>query len=78
MAQMDIPSPIGHGWMEASDSGLAVQWTSGNILPQQLVDILANDAENDVDSSALVEQEVEEDCELDNIVDDIFDDEDND
>jgi len=78
MAEMDIPSPIGHGWMEGSDCGLAVQWTSGNILPQQLVDIIANDAENDLGSSASVEQEVEEDCELDNIVDDVFDDEDDD
>ena len=35
----DIPSPVGRGWKE-DESGLQIQWTEGDILPTELVDIL--------------------------------------
>jgi len=80
----DIPSPVGNGWKMDDDGNLSIEWTDGDVLPQQLVDILAS-AEPKESSSVssdisefepyeAFEEEVEEDCEFDNIIDIIFDD----
>lgn len=40
----DIPAPIGFGW-ELDENGLIkVQWTQGDILPQNLVNVLSSDS----------------------------------
>ena len=39
IAYVDIPSPIGNGWMTDEGGHLIVQWTDGDIMPQQLIDI---------------------------------------
>ena len=44
----DIPSPVGKGWQE-DESGLQIQWTEGDILPGELVDILC-EVEPDFDT----------------------------
>ena len=37
----EIPSPApDHGWLISEDGLLEPQWTSGDILPQQLVDVI--------------------------------------
>jgi hypothetical protein len=62
----NIPSPIGLGW-QLSEGAIAIQWTEGDILPQQLVDILSSKS----DSTEIEEQE---DYETDNFVDVVFSD----
>ena len=66
-----------------------MEWTTGDVMPQQLIDLLVpteeqpitpdtqacNDAECHYET---FEDEIEEDCEIDNIIDVIFDDEDDD
>ena len=51
----DIPNPApDHGWIVSESGHLEPKWTDGDILPQQMVDILAaqnNDADSESDSS---------------------------
>ena len=78
IAYAKIPSPVDFGWKYITDS-LVVDWNEGDIMPQQLVDILdTTDSQSSrLDCEEIEEvklEEVEEDCEIDNIVDVIFED----
>ena len=65
----DIPSPVGKGW-KLDDSGhLQNDWVKGDILPQELIDILP-DREADTDNDLDVE-----DIEINNLADIIYDEE---
>jgi hypothetical protein len=78
-----LPSPIGNGWKYSSDGTLEVEWTDGDILPRQLVDILASnqgvDSQNSAETAydSVPEDMIEED-ELDNILDIVFEEEEDD
>ena len=43
----DVPSPEGHGWKTEDEGLLDYEWTSGFIVPQELIDILSNEPSND-------------------------------
>ena len=60
--QVPSPSPD-HGWLISEDGLLEPQWTSGDILPQQLVDVInpASGADHVSDSSDGESNEVESD-----------------
>ena len=86
---VNLPSPVDNGWKLAESGDLIVDWTSGDIMPQQLVDLLVptepQSTPNESSSSIAdepnydyetFENEIEEDDEVDNIIDVIFDDED--
>lgn len=86
IAYPKLPSPIGLGWMSAADGSVTIQWTDGDILPQQLIDIMSptSDAvsaahcdadDEDDDVPHVEEEELEEDYEIDNILDVFFEDE---
>ena len=45
----DIPSPFGHGWTKDEHGSLEYQWTEGDILPQELADIVSDYASCDDD-----------------------------
>jgi len=69
----DIPSPVGAGWQLDADDNIAVQWIEGDVMPQQLVDILecTQPDSEDISTEEILEQfgdEVEEDDEVDNIL----------
>ena len=82
VSYMQLPTPVGNGWLEASDGGIAIQWTQGDLLPQQLIDVLTDEAASCANSYSNEDccsfQEVEEDYELDNIIDVVFEDDDDD
>ena len=71
--------------MIGDDGKLAIEWTTGDVLPQQLVDILAtNETDqsggdvNQNDDYVLYEpyqEEIEEDDQIENIIDMTFDEE---
>ena len=77
---VDIPSPIGNGWMTDEGDNLIVQWTDGDMMPQQLIDILADNEPKistiyvDINVDEAQEELVEEDDEVDNILDIVFED----
>jgi len=58
-------------------ASVIVQWTDGDILPQELVDILASTGAKR-DESETTEEEIEEDYEVDNVVDVVFEDDEDD
>ena len=69
-ATIDLPSPVGCGWTIDDANLLHVDWTDGDIIPKDVVDILA-------DSTCVsAEEDVEEDDVVDNILDYVFDDDD--
>ena len=81
-----IPSPINNGWKLDESRNFSVDWTSGDILPLQLVDLVSptepessNAEPNECSETNYVYQffknEIEEDDEIDNIIDVIFEDE---
>lgn len=76
VAFVNIPASVGFGWESTADGLIQVQWTQGDILPQQLVDVLSSTASAACDSSGI--DDVEEDYELDNIIDVIFTDDEDD
>ena len=82
VAYHKIPAAVGFGWMECPDASVTIQWTDGDIIPQQLIDILAatSSPSDPTDESTPIEDEemIEEDYELDNIVDVVFEDDDED
>ena len=79
----DVQSPIGLGWKLNEDGHIAVDWTKGDIIPPQLIDIMAEATPNDStenddsgdDEEMFSGQDVEE-CEIDNIIDVILEDDD--
>jgi hypothetical protein len=47
----DIPSPVGNGWKrDEGTNEIAFEWTSGPILPVELIDIISNAPENENDN----------------------------
>ena len=79
IAYQKLPSPIEHGWMKAEDGTLTIEWTRGNVLPQELVDVLSSTSSST--SVSVVEENDEEfedsfeeveDCEVENIIDILF------
>jgi hypothetical protein len=75
----DIPSPVGCGWKLDSNKNIEIDWIYGDLLPQNVVDILVGEdkeesAEDDREEIGM--QDIEEDCEIDNMVDLLFDEDD--
>ena len=70
----DIPSPIQHGWVTDDAGKLVVQWTSGAILPQSIVDLVDDESHtaHDCDDDDIVEDDV-----VDNVLNVIFEEEEN-
>jgi len=68
---IDIPSPVGCGWTTDNANLLHVDWTDGDIIPNEVVDVLADSTCISGDS-----EDVEEDDVVDNILDYVFDDDD--
>jgi len=76
VARVDLPSPNGCGWKAKTDGVLSVEWTTENVMPQELIDMLHSE-ESDPFTLQQTEQsqlELVEEDEVDNIVDAIFDD----
>jgi len=71
-ATMDMPSPDGCGWAVDEANLLHVDWTDGDIIPKDVIDILADS------TGVSADEEVEEDDVVDSILDYIFDDDDDD
>ena len=65
----DIPSPVGKGWKLDDSGNLQIDWVKGDILPQELIDIMP-DREADTDNDLDVE-----DIEINNLADIIYDEE---
>jgi len=40
-----VPLPSGDGWIEDGNGKMQMQWTVGNIIPDDIVDILAYERE---------------------------------
>jgi len=40
-----VPLPSGDGWIEDRNGKMQMQWTVGNIIPDDIVDILAYERE---------------------------------
>jgi hypothetical protein len=66
VAYPNIPTPEGYGWKCNAEGCLQIQWSEGDIMPQQLIDVLHTTTEEVC--------EVEEDDEIDNIIDVVFED----
>jgi hypothetical protein len=47
----NIPPPSGHGWNVADDK-LGIQWTEGDLMPQELVEVLMDESENSDEDEA--------------------------
>ena len=65
-ATPDIPPPDGHGWYQENGK-LAYQWTDGDPMPKELVDVLIEELPDDED------EENEEDPEIVSYNDEIYD-----
>jgi len=81
VAYPEIPAPIGFGWELSSDGVITVQWTQGDIMPQQLVDVLSSTyftpsstTSNTTAEMIEDEEEIEEDYDVDSIMDIMFSD----
>ena len=78
---VEVPSPVVNGWKLDDDGCLVVEWTSGDVLPQKLVDVLVSSevtetsVTSDYEPYEPYEEEIQEEDEVDNIIDMIFDDE---
>lgn len=68
----ELPSPVGHGWIRDDDGHVSYQWTEGNILPPELIDILA-EATDIVDESTDEDSDVDQDIEFNSLIDAIYD-----
>jgi len=51
VVRVDLPSPNGCGWKANLDGGLSVEWTTKNIMPQKLIDMLQSE-----DTDPLIQQ----------------------
>jgi len=85
-----IPSPIGFGWNVDYKDNITIEWNTGNIMPQDLIDVLASSISTDdeaddeadlnegTDDLRIIDcsDNLEEDYEIDNIIDVVFDAED--
>ena len=73
----DIPEPIGHGWAIDDMGNLIYDWTKGDIMPQELIDIIS-ETESGEENELTNGDEDGETEENDNMNDYIFDDSDDD
>ena len=84
VAAPNVPSPVGCGW-KMEDGCLSVDWIKGDMMPQQLADVLDDNnttesgerttAEMDLEPEyEFFENEIEEDDEIENMLDIIFED----
>ena len=55
-AAPNIPSPDGHGW-EVIDGQLEIKWTEGDLLPQELVDVLVDEPDQNHEADEVDEFE---------------------
>ena len=69
VAYPDIESPVGNGWKLDSCGQLQIDWIKGEILPQELIDIMP-DGEIDNDEN---DDLVGDDIEINNLADIIYD-----
>ena len=67
----NLPSPIGNGWIQADDGTVTIQWTQGDLLPQQLIDVMSTDS-NGSSSASSQSDCVEEDTEQFEMVEEDF------
>jgi len=58
--------------MSGTDGSITIQWTSGDILPQNIVDIIYSTSST---ATHEVLEEFAEKCEIDKRIDEIFEDE---
>ena len=49
-ADPNIPEPCGHGW-DVTNGKLEIKWTSGNLMPQELVDLVIEAPDEDTDDA---------------------------
>jgi len=78
----NLPTPSGHGW-KFVDNELQVDWFAGEMLPHDIIDLLAerspsDDDDDDMHINVGEFEDVEEDDVVDSIVDVIFEEEDDD
>ena len=66
----NVPSPEGHGWKVDDDGFFDFDWTAGKIVPQELIDILCENATDEE------EEEEDEDfaTEADALMDVVYED----
>jgi len=69
-----IPPPTNSGWVTSADAGIDIQWTDGDIMPRQLLDVLEPTTDDCCDEGDGTLEVVEEDDETDNILDVVFED----
>ena len=62
-AYQEIPSPDGHGWKLDEIGNISFEWTKGEILPNELIDILSNSTDGEVE-----EEDIEMGVSLDDVV----------
>ena len=65
-AAPDISPPDGHGWYQVNGK-LAYQWTDGDLMPKELVDVITEELRDDED------EQNEEDPEIVSYIDEIYD-----
>ena len=73
----DIPEPIGHGWAIDDMGNLIYDWTKGDIMPQELIDIISETESGEENELTDGDKDGETE-ENDNMNDYIFDDSDDD
>ena len=77
--RLEASLPIGHGWNKDASGNLVIEWNGGNIMPQDLIDVVAGQedcheaADTTVGDTNFVHivdcsEEAEEDDEIDNIL----------
>ena len=66
VANPEIPSPCGHGWKMEADQ-LEIQWTEGELMPQDLFEVLVR-GEEPLDFQESLEDETPELVNLNDIV----------
>ena len=72
----DMPSPIGSGWKLDASGNIDIEWNWGEIMPQDLIDVMAYHccADDDLAEAPtfVCSNSIAEDCEIDNILDIVF------
>ena len=76
VAYTAVPSPDDCGWFRDEEGRLHIKWIEGDIMPQQLADILdtegvdlLTDNTEETEEGCTLYQCVEEDMEIDNVLD---------
>lgn len=72
MPYLELSSSISNGWIKADDGLFQVDWIEGDIMPNTLADILADQETIERTDGDEELEMVEEDGEIDNIIDIVF------